>query len=186
MTDQKTELQFLLDEVASVFGGRLETTTDFDALSESIDARVHQRISSSTLKRLWGYVNLHPRPRTATLDILSQYVGRASYRAICNELNTTSGFISAESVDSGALDAGMKLRLRWMPDRCVLLQHKGSGLFCVLDPGTSKLRPKDFFHAGLFIKGHPLYIDDLTRDGKQLPPYVAGRSAGITCIETVK
>lgn len=186
MTDQNPELQFLLDEVASAFGGRLETTTDFDALSEAIDARVHQRISSSTLKRLWGYVSLHPRPRTATLDILSQYVGRTSYRALCTELRTTSSFISAESIDSASLATGTKLRLRWMPDRSVLLEYKGSGLFCVLDSGKSKLRPADSFHAGMFIKGHPLYIDDLSRDGKLLPPYVAGRSAGISSIETIE
>ncbi len=185
MTDIDPEMQYLLEQVRAAYGGKLQTTTDFEALAEDIDARTHQHISSSTLKRLWGYVRLQPRPRNDTLNLLARYAGRADFRELCAELLQTSGFLSADTVDSGVLAPGSILRLGWMPDRVVLIEHQGDGLYKVLDAGSSKLRAGDTFHARKFLKGHPLYIDDLLRDGSPLPPYVAGRSAGIISVETV-
>ena len=34
-----------------------------------------------------------------------------------------------------------------------------------------------------FMKGQPLYISGIIREGKTLPEYVAGRTAGITDIK---
>ena len=186
MTDYSPELQYLLDQVSATFGGRLETTTDFDSLSYAIENSVHQHISSSTLKRLWGYVQPRPRPRTATLDVLAQYARRSDYRSLCKELHESSDFISTEKLESGALKPGDRFVIRWLPDRSVMLECLGDKCFKVIDQGRSKLRSGDVFHASVFLKNHPLYIDDLTRDGSVLQPYVAGRSTGLTAIERIK
>ena len=69
------ELAYLLEEVEKKYGRRIATTTDFEALSVVIEHQVGEMLSSSTLKRLWGYVSLSPTPRVATLDILSRFVG---------------------------------------------------------------------------------------------------------------
>ena len=183
MTKSENELKFLREEVAAKFGGRLETTTDYDALSDAIEVSTHERVSTSTLKRLWGYVSLSPRPRTATLDLLSQYVGREDFRALTRELAETSSFLSEDRLDSSSLAPGVKVRLSWLPDRVVTLSYLGDKRFRVLDSGTSKLREGDEFEAGAILQGHPLYLDTITREGKQLPSYVAGRSAGLTSIE---
>ena len=55
--------------------------------------------------------------------------------------------------------------------------------FEVLDSGTSKLRSGDKFSVKEFMKGQPLYISGIIRDGKTLPEYVAGRKAGIKDIK---
>lgn len=185
MSDLSSELQYLRDQVAARFGGRIETTTDYDSLSYAIEARTRQQVSSSTLKRLWGYVKLHPRPRTATLDILAQYAGRKDFRELCSELAETSAFISTDRLESGTLEPHCNVRLRWLPDRCVTLEFIGGSSFRVLDSGTSKLRSGDEFEADSFLKGHPLYINGIRRNGETLPSYVAGRSAGLTGIETL-
>lgn len=180
MTNNSPELQFLKDEVARTFGSRLETATDFDALSVSIEARIGSLISVSTLKRLWGYVQPQARPRMSTLDLLAQYTGRDTYAALCRDLLDTSAFISAERVDAASLGPGTELQLSWMPDRTVRIEALGDKRFRVLDPGRSKLREGDEFEAGAILKGHPLYIDCILRNGSTLPPYVAGRSGGLT------
>ena len=180
MTNNSPELQFLRDEVARTFGSRLETSTDFDALSVSIEARIGSLISVSTLKRLWGYIQPQTCPRMSTLDLLAQYTGRDSYAALCRDLLDTSGFISAERVDAASLGPGTELQLSWMPDRTVRIEALGDKRFRVLDPGKSKLRKGDEFEAGAILKGHPLYIDCILRNGSTLPPYVAGRSGGLT------
>ena len=183
MTNNSPELQFLRDEVARTFGSRLETSTDFDALSVSIEARIGSLISVSTLKRLWGYVRPQARPRMSTLDLLAQYTGRDSYAALCRDLLDTSGFISAERVDAASLGPGTELQLSWIPDRTVRLKSLGGKRFRVVDPGNSKLKSGDEFEASTILKGHPLYIDGILRNGSPLPPYVAGRSGGLTDVK---
>ena len=183
MTDNSTELQFLIDETARRFGGRLETTTDFDALSESIETATRERISASTLKRIWGYVSKHPRPRTATLDILSRYAGRRDFRSLCQEIQLTSGFLSAEKIESASLAPDTMVILRWLPDRYIKLKYEGANKYKVLDGGSSKLQAGDTFEALSFLKGHPLYLNRILRGDEVLPPYVAGRSAGLQSLE---
>lgn len=185
MTNNSPELQFLLDVVAHTYGGRISTATDFDALSQSIEATTGSIISVSTLKRLWGYITPQSQVRMSTLDILSKYTGRDSYTSICKEFRDTSGFISAEYVYTDSLQPGAELKLHWSPDRHVRIKYLGDNAFRIIDPGTSKLRTGDEFSSASFIKGHPLYLNLIVRNGEKLPPYVAGKVGGLTGIESV-
>ena len=58
----------------------MRTPKDFDFLSEQIFKQLHQHISTSTLKRLWGYLPGSENPRTSTLDLLAQFVGYADWQ----------------------------------------------------------------------------------------------------------
>ncbi len=62
---------------------KMRTPKDFDYLSELIFERVHQTVSPTTLKRLWGYLSEATVPRSSTLNILSQFVGYDSWDAFC-------------------------------------------------------------------------------------------------------
>ena len=177
------ETAFLLSEVSRVFGGPVRSSKDFETLSYSISDKTGQQISASTLKRLWGYMSLKPQPRISTLDILAQYTGRAGYRALCLELQQNSGFFAAEEIKSSELSAGECLILQWLPDRKVTLRHLGAGKYEVHDAGTSKLRKGDLCEIREIVKGQPLYIPGIIRDGVRLSEYVAGKQAGITNIE---
>ena len=57
----------------------VRTPKDFEQLSQLIDERLHQHVSTSTLKRLWGYVTNEFAPRTSTLNILAQFAGYADF-----------------------------------------------------------------------------------------------------------
>ena len=65
------ELQSLLDAVEKKYGRPIAAHNDFNTLSVVLDHECHEILSSSTLKRLWGYVSLRTTPRKSTLDILS-------------------------------------------------------------------------------------------------------------------
>ena len=182
MSDRLPEIDFLLSEVSRSYGGRIETSTDFDALESAIDEKLSERVSAATLKRIWGYVNLQPRQRISTLNILARYAGRKDFRTLCLELQETSGFFNQECVVCGDLEKGDKVELRWMPDRVVSLVKENGILFEVLDPGKSKLRVGDKVECLEFIKGQPAYFS-IWRNGQRLQPYVAGRAKGITSIE---
>lgn len=181
---QTPEIEFLLNEVSRCYGHPVTVSSDFEQLALDVEGRTGERLSESTLKRLWGYVNLSPNPRASTLDILARYTGRENFRRLCLELQETSDFFSAEVVRSADLEEDAVVILGWMPDRRVELRHLGGLKFEVRDAGTSKLRQGDRFEAGEFILGHPLYLAGVERDGTMLPAYVAGRSRGLTLLET--
>ena len=179
MNENTPEIEFLLKEVAEKFGGPVASTKDFEALSSKIEEETGQIVSTSTLKRLYGYMSLKPKPRIGTLDILSDYIGRAGFRNLCVELQDSSAFLSVETVLSESLKPGQELTVSWLPDREVHLRHIDGQSFEVLDSGSSKLRAGDEFAVKEFMKGHPLYISGIIREGETLPEYVAGRKAGI-------
>ena len=62
-----------------------KTPKDFDRLSDDIFARLHQKVSPTTLKRLWGYVASDAVPRQSTLDLLALFVGSDDYAAFCRQ-----------------------------------------------------------------------------------------------------
>lgn len=57
------------------------TTNDFDRLGELIEEATATRLSSTTLKRLWGRVRYTSQPNPHTLDTLARYLGHAHWRA---------------------------------------------------------------------------------------------------------
>lgn len=83
MTNHDQALSRLLGQVEEKAGRKMKTPKDFDFLVEQIYERTHTRISVSTLKRLWGYVDSYPSVRESTLDLLAQFVGYENYRQFC-------------------------------------------------------------------------------------------------------
>lgn len=62
---------------------KMRTPKDFDYLSEQIFEKLHQTVSPTTLKRLWGYLSETSVPRLSTLNILSQFIDYDSWDAFC-------------------------------------------------------------------------------------------------------
>lgn len=77
-------LQQLRQGVEEAIDTKMRTPKDFDTLSERIYQMTHKRVSSSTLKRFWGYLSSVSVPRLSTLDILAQFIGYADYESFCH------------------------------------------------------------------------------------------------------
>lgn len=178
-TQKSYEIEFLKSEVAKTFGSRISITSDFLALSMNIIEKTGVDLSVSTLKRVWGVVSLSPCHRLTTLDVLAQYTGRKDFRELVLELKDSSNFFSTKSVLSDELEQNDCVRLEWLPDRQVILQHVVGNNFLVLDSGTSKLCDGDQVKVREFIQGHPLIINSVIRGGKDLGSYEAGNQAGL-------
>lgn len=186
------ELAYLLTEVEKKYGRRIATTTDFESLSVVIEHQIGELISSSTLKRLWGYVSLNPTPRIATLDVLSRFVGHRDFKAFCNHLKETqvyaSNFFTARCQTVAELKPGTIVHIGWAPNRLVKLNYLGDYLFEVISSENSQLQQGDRFELSEIIVGYPLYISRILRNGAYTPSYVAGQIDGINLlkIESVK
>ncbi|MCR5130052.1 MAG: hypothetical protein K6C10_01150 [Prevotella sp.] len=72
--------------VEQTFGMKLQSNKDFEDLSDSIFNKTHAKVSTTTLKRIWGYISENVSPRRYTLDQLSRYVGYADFETFCNSL----------------------------------------------------------------------------------------------------
>lgn len=71
------------EKVHERYGRRLATTTDFESLSMTVENEIKERISTSTLKRIWNYISDVSSVRESTLDILSRYVGFNGFSHFC-------------------------------------------------------------------------------------------------------
>lgn len=184
------ELTFLLNEVEKKFGRRVSTSTDFETLSITIEMTIGDHISSSTLKRLWGYVSLSPTPRIATLDILARYLGQRGFKEYCQKLKDTdvyaSTFFSARVIDANSLNKGAHVSIGWAPNRMIELEYLGNYRFKVAISANSQLRTGDEFETAEFILGYPLLLQKIYRNGETTPPFIAGRQGGLCHIEVLK
>lgn len=184
------EIENLKILVVKTYGKALNTTTDFEEFSYHMKRKINKTLSASTLKRIWGYVKDEHRSRGMTLDILSQYVGHKDYAEFVEWLQmrhlSNSSFFNAEQVISSDLEPGERVDIGWCPNRLVKLHYLGENRFEVTASENSKLHAGDRFVAGCFIKGKPLYLPYIERDGERTAPFVAARQSGLSTLQIIK
>ncbi|MFI3263020.1 MAG: hypothetical protein R3Y26_08945 [Rikenellaceae bacterium] len=180
----------LLAVVEDYHARPIRTTVDFEALSITVEQQTSERISASTLKRLWGYVNDKHEPRRYTLDVLSKYVGHKDFDTFCEWLSdqklSDSDFFTAKKVVSSELTSGVRIEIGWSPDRYIVLDYLGGNRFRVESSENSKLNVGDEFSVATFMLGYPLYISTVMRDHKLLGSFVGGKSGGLTILSILE
>ena len=87
---QDTELSSikLREAVEAKLEKKLETNKDFEKLSNCLLEEGYDRISPTTLKRIWGYLSEDVTPRRHTLNQLSRFAGYADYDAFCSSVQS--------------------------------------------------------------------------------------------------
>lgn len=176
-------LQALRTLMQQVCGREMRTPYDFDHLAASIYSRLHESVSVSTLKRIYGYVRSDSTPRRAVLDILSRFVGYTDWAAFCRRdgLQHPCGShpILGEAVSAEVLCPGDLITVLWQPDSECTFRCTGHHRFVVERSRGSKLSVGDTFAAHQFISGEPLYLENLSMQGSIPVTYVCGRTGGI-------
>ena len=77
--NKSPELIELCTAIEQWAGKMMSGPTDFDALSMKIWDKTHVQLSSSTLKRIWGYYKDTGKAHRSSLDILAQCLEYAGY-----------------------------------------------------------------------------------------------------------
>lgn len=86
MEAQEQAIKQLRRAVERTLGRKMQTNKDFDCLSDSVYDQTHAKISTTTLKRIWGYLSEDVTPRRYTLDQLAHFVGYDDFDAFCASL----------------------------------------------------------------------------------------------------
>ena len=82
---QEQNLNRLRRAIEVTLDRKMKTPKDFDFLSDSLFKKHHQKISATTLKRIWGYLAEPVSPRPTTLNLLAQFVGAESWEDFCRQ-----------------------------------------------------------------------------------------------------
>ena len=183
----KKNIALLKVAVEKTFGAPCKSPRDFEQLATRILDITGRQVSSTTLKRVGGYLQneRNVSPRRATLDILARYVGYIDYETFCNtsaSVNETlqSDFLHNECIKACSLCRGARLRIMWKPDRIITVRHEGQELFYVEEAVNTKLSVGDTFMCFLFIQGEPLQLTRVIHEGGMPCNYICGRVNGIT------
>lgn len=177
------ELKEALEEMA---GTKIKTPLHFERLRQMVFERTGQYLSSTTLKRMWGYINEPLTPRVSTLNILSQAMGYKDWENFVAVRETTSG---EEGLSSSSklvrhidvpkdLEAGQHVTLYWYPGRECEVKYLGNLSFEVVETRETHLRKGDRFDCHLILEGQPLYLSNLRREDSSPVTYICGKLHG--------
>ena len=174
----------LKQEAERAFGRKLKEARDFEELSHLLLSHTRERLSPTTLKRLWGYLkNEEVQTRPHTLDVLARFVGYKGYEAFCVQAErldeVQSGIKTEEKITTEGLRRGQRLIITWRPDRRIVVKHLGYGQFEILEAENTKLSVGDTFRCHLMIQHEPLYLDEVMHQGMPPMVYVAGQKDGV-------
>ena len=90
MDKRAPEILSLRQDIEREVKRKIRTPYDFEFLAGVIWERLHENISPTTLKRLWGYLDGADTTRRSTLCLLSQFLGFADWEAYLTSLNQRS------------------------------------------------------------------------------------------------
>ena len=82
------------------------------------------------------------------------------------------------------MQEGDIVSIGWRPDRVVTLKYLGDSRFIVVSSSNSKLMEGDEFEARSIVKGFPLVLPEVVRNGEKTSSFIAGRDGGIVFIKT--
>lgn len=186
MSINPQHIALLRQLVSESAGHSIKTSTDFIFLSGEIQGRQKETVSTSTLKRIWGYIDGYASVRTATLDVLARFTGFPDWETFVTDYCETESVQSshrvvAKSLYSNELGADDKVEIRWNPNRRLKLCYKGDNRFEVTESENAKLKVGDSFLCERFTLNEPLYVEHILDDGtKEL--FVIGNKGGLTSV----
>lgn len=174
----------ILKAVERIFGKQPTVSSDFTQLSNDINEKTGELISTSTLKRLWGYVSREVTPRLYTLDIFAKYCNYPNWQVfkemVILHQSDSSGVIDQKRIRIDDLNIGDTLTIHWHPDREIICQFNGKSNFTILKSSNSKLEPGISFNTSDIYFGVPLYMRSLQKEGFEIGDYIAGKNTGIS------
>ena len=182
-----SEVFELRKELERSLGKKLKTPADFEFCVGAIWERLHQNISPTTLKRMWGYIEGADTTRLSTLNLLSHYLGYSDWEGFRRHLEENSESQSNEMINptllSSSLHNGERVEIQWQPNRRCVLEYLGENTFVVIESEHSKLQKGNTFECLSFYLHHPLYIDNLVQGDNAPVSFVVGKRDGLTVIK---
>lgn len=141
------ELNALKEAIEAKMGQKLLSNKDFISLADCIFDELHAQISSTTLKRIWGYLPEDVTPRKYTLDILARFVGAADWDDFNKTHEQDEEPTSSTPDSTGTVDSTSSSTKKSIIGKTLFtfaaLMAVAAFAFLVFRPHTSSEKPSD-------------------------------------------
>ena len=163
------------------FGKAVRYPKDCEALAMAISKQVDEKISSTTILRLFGMIKNETKPRLFTLDLIAQYIGLTTWEDAIAEgnLSDNSYFENIDKVIVSALKPKQIVNLKYHPDRKVRMEYQGDHCFLIVESDKSKLLQGDIANILRLDLTYPLVCENVIRNGKDMGKFIGGNEEGV-------
>jgi hypothetical protein len=170
------------------FGSAVRYPKDCQALSASILTIVDEKISPTTLMRLFGIVKNGPsKPRLFTLDLIAQYIGFKTWHEALNEgefpYNSCLGQIDQVFIPS--LNIGTQILVKYSQDCCLHMEYLGENEFKITNSEKSKLIYNDIIRILRLDLTFPIVCENVTRNGIKMGKFISRIDEVITHLSII-
>lgn len=191
--DKFKALESLINITNCNIGYIPSTPAEFNNLGSLIHKKTQYTISTSSIKRLWGYVNYGNFPSRTTLNILAKFNDFKDWDTFLNEISfddsnsdSSSAFMDNSLLNANYLNIGDVIILKWGGRKQCTLEYISYLRFKVLDSRNIKLEPGDTCTLHSVCIGLPLFISNIQRKGVIVPAYIGAKKRGIRTIDYIK
>ena len=179
--------KLIQEKVEERFGKPIRYAKDCEVLSVSIHAFTGEKISCSTVKRLFGLIESDNEPRLYTLDILAQYLGYINYDNLLQEFNPNQSDLSQsiETIASKDLKIGDTIRVKYSPNRFLAANCVEVGVFRIMESNDPKILQDELLTFNNIGRNLPLFASWRSSKNGNAKNIVLGKISGITSIERI-
>ncbi|MGM9868663.1 MAG: hypothetical protein ACI30R_03415 [Sodaliphilus sp.] len=179
-------IERLKDEIKSKLKHSLDSPTDFNYLALQVKQVTGEDISSTTLKRFFGYIQTDSATRRSSLSILARYLGYPGWSDYVKGTAPSSEFLSTKVVMGNGVAEGDIVEVTWGEDRKVTFVALGNNRFAVVKSENSMLMDGDEMEVMMFVLNQPLQIKNVMRGGVNIGHYTAGLTGGLTMLRYIQ
>ena len=148
------------DKVEQKYGSTVRYPVECDALAEDISKATGRSISSSTIKRLWGFIEGASAARSYTLDTVAEYCGHSCFDDLIESFNPEKKEQKSNLVKVQASEIGSNqvIVIGFGGDQSVQLQRDRKTTFRVISGNHPKLKEQQRISFNSVEVGYPMFI----------------------------
>lgn len=183
--ENRAAILTLIEELEKMVGFKLKTPKHFEMMRSTVFNRTGELLSTTTLKRIWGYLEEPLNTRESTLSILARSLGYADWDSFNKNISEHNDGFTPSSPFLGRrinvmtdMKVGDLLSIYWQPDRKCLVKLIDECRFEVIQSFGTRLSPGDTFYCHMIMAGYPLYLSQLKQGNSTPVGYVCGQGPG--------
>lgn len=175
---------FIIGLLKEKFGNDIRVSRDCELLTLDIESVTGEHLGVNTMKRLLGFIDDERNTRQSTLDVISRYLGYPDWDTLRlkDESSSNSVFDDRDEYLACNFEKGQGLVVTYPPNREITMEYVGENHFSVIESKNSKLLKGDLLTLTHIVRGYPLLVSEVIRDGENMGSYTAGKAQGINFI----
>jgi hypothetical protein len=174
-------------KIEKEYGEKIRYPKQCENLAIAISNKVKCKISSTTVKRMFGFVPGTEAARLWTLDIVAAYVNYSDWDALITDIVKAKikKVHCIESVQCKNVKAGTRIRVSFGALPFFEVECVGRNNFKVLDQIKTGLLAGDIIEVVDVELNAPLLVRRIKRESTTLSGMVLGKITGVTSISII-